>query len=91
MPTPFQSLARVLHIHAHLDNVAVAEVRLGNLQVAILIRGVAQTISEAPLLGNLRIVVVSPFHRTHLLTLLEVVVSERIDFLDLIELWIKYT
>ena len=59
-------LARILHIHAHLDDVAVAEVRLGNLQVAILIRGVAQTISEAPLLGNLRIVVVSTFHRTHL-------------------------
>ena len=74
-------LARILHIHAHLDDVAVAEVRLGNLQVAILIRGVAQTISEAPLLGNLRIVIVSTLHRTHLLTLLEIVVGERIDFL----------
>jgi hypothetical protein len=53
----------------------------GKLQVAIFVRGVAQTISEAPLLGNLRIVVVSTFHRTHLLTLLEVIVGERIDFL----------
>ena len=59
-------LSRILHIHAHLDDVAVAEIRLGNLQVAIFVRGVAQTISEAPLLGNLRIVVVSTFHRTHL-------------------------
>ena len=76
-----RNLTRILHIHAHLNDVAVAEVRLRNLQVAILIRGVAQTMSEAPLLGNLRIVVVSTFHRTHLLTLLEVVVGERIDFL----------
>ena len=76
-----RNLTRILHIHAHLDDVAVAEIRLGNLQVAILIRGVAQTMSEAPLLSNLRIVVVSTFHRTHLLTLLEIVVGERIDFL----------
>ena len=74
-------LARILHIHAHLDDVAVAEIRLGNLQVAIFVRGVAQTISESPLLGDLRIVIVSTLHRSHLLTLLEVVVGERIDFL----------
>ena len=76
-----RNLTRILYIYAHLDDVTVAEVRLGNLQVAILIRGVAQTMSEAPLLGNLRIVVVSTFHSTHFLALLEIVVGKRIDFL----------
>ena len=44
-----RNLARILHIHAHLDDVAVAEIRLGNLQIAIFVRGVAQTISQTPL------------------------------------------
>ena len=39
-------LARILHIHAYLDDVAVAEIRLRNLQVAIFVRGITQTISE---------------------------------------------
>ena len=59
----------------------MTELRLRHLEVAIPISGVAQTLTKAPLLGNLGIIVVSAVHRTHLLALLEVVVGERVDLL----------
>ena len=44
-----RNLTSVLHIHAHLDDVAVAEIRLGNLQVAIFLKFAANPFARTDL------------------------------------------